>query len=63
MAKDTIFKKLREEAKGRELSIQWYRNRIRALAPTDILRPDELIARGKVTATPNFGINQKAHLN
>ena len=56
MAKDTIFKKLREEAKGRELSIQWYRNRIRALAPTDILRPDELIARGKVTATPNFGI-------
>ena len=56
MAKDTIFKKLREEAKGRELSIQWYRNRIRALAPTDILRPDEMIARGKVTATPNFGI-------
>ena len=53
MAKDTIFKKLREEAKGRELSIQWYRNRIRALAPTDILRPDEMIARGKVTATPN----------
>ena len=56
MAKDTIFKKLREEAKGRELSIQWYRNRIRALAPTDILRPDEMIARGKVTASPNFGI-------
>ena len=33
MAKDTIFRKLREEAAGRELSVRWYRSKIKELAP------------------------------
>jgi hypothetical protein len=54
MAKDTIFKQLRDEAKGRELSVQWYRSKIRALAPR--ISANRMIKQGKTTLTPNYGL-------
>ena len=54
MAKDTIFKQLRDEAKGRELSVQWYRSKIRALAPR--ISANRMIEQGKTTLTPNYGL-------
>ena len=58
MAKDTIFRKLREEAAGRELSIRWYRNKIKELAPR--VTATQLISEGKgeqkVTARPTYGM-------
>ena len=54
MAKDTIFKELRDEAKGRELSVQWYRSKIRALAPR--VSANRMIEQGKATLTPNYGL-------
>ena len=54
MAKDTIFKELRNEAKGRELSVQWYRSKIRALAPRISAR--RMLEQGKTTVKPNYGL-------
>jgi len=54
MAKDTIFKELRNEAKGRELSVQWYRSKIRALAPRTSAR--RMLEQGKTTVKPNYGL-------
>ena len=54
MAKVTIFKELRDEAKGRELSVQWYRSRIRALAPRISAR--RMLEQGKTTVKPNYGL-------
>ena len=54
MAKDTIFKELRDEAKGRELSVQWYRSKIRALAPR--ISAQRMLEQGKTTVKPNYGL-------
>ena len=54
MAKDTIFKELRNEAKGRELSVQWYRSKIRALAPR--ISAQRMLEQGKTTVKPNYGL-------
>ena len=56
MAKDTIFRKLREEAAGRELSVRWYRSKIKALAPR--VTADQVIAEGKekVRPRPTYGM-------
>ena len=57
MAQDTIFRKIREEAGGRELSVRWYRNKIKALAPR-ITGPELLseAEKKKITARPNYGM-------
>ena len=57
MAQDTIFRKIREEAGGRELSVRWYRNKIKALAPR-ITGPQLLseAEKKKITARPNYGM-------
>ena len=57
MARDTIFRKIREEADGRELSVRWYRNKIKALAPR-ITGPELLseAEKKKITARPNYGM-------
>ena len=57
MAQDTIFRKIREEAGGRELSVRWYRNKIKALAPR-ITGPELLseAERKKITARPTYGM-------
>ena len=54
MAKDTIFKQLRDEAKGRELSVQWYRSKIRALAPR--ISAQRMLEQGKTTVKPIYGL-------
>ena len=57
MAQDTIFRKIREEAGGRELSVRWYRNKIKALDPR--ITGPELISEAekkKITARPNYGM-------
>ena len=57
MAQDTIFRKIREEAGGRELSVRLYRNKIKALAPR-ITGPELLseAEKKKITARPNYGM-------
>ena len=50
----TIFQQLRDEAEGRELSVRWYRSKINKLAPR--ITAGEMLAQGKSTATPNFGL-------
>ena len=57
MAQDTIFRKIREEAGGRELSVRWYRNKVKALAPR-ITGPELLseAERKKITARPTYGM-------
>ena len=57
MAQDTIFRKIREEARGRELSVRWYRNKIKAHAPR-ITGPELLseAEKKKITARPNYGM-------
>ena len=57
MAQDTIFRKIREEAGGRELSVRWYRNKIKALA-SRITGPELLseAEKKKITARPNYGM-------
>ena len=57
MAQDTIFRKIREEAGGRELSVRWYSNKIKALAPR-ITGPELLseAEKKKITARPNYGM-------
>ena len=57
MAKDTIFRKIREEADGRELSVRWYRNKIKALAPR-ITGPELLseAEKKKIRARPTYGM-------
>ena len=57
MAKDTIFRKIREEAAGRELSVRWYRNKIKALAPR-ITGPELLseAEKKKIRARPTYGM-------
>ena len=57
MAQDTIFRKIREEAGDRELSVRWYRNKIKALAPR-ITGPELLseAEKKKITARPNYGM-------
>ena len=49
----TIFQQLRDEAKGRELSVRWYRSKINDLAPR--ITAGQMVAQGKSTATPNYG--------
>ena len=57
MAQDTIFRKIREEAGGRELSVRWYRSKIKALAPR-ITGPELLseAERKKIKARPTYGM-------
>ena len=57
MAQDTIFRKIREEAGGRELSVRWYRNKIKALAPR-ITGPELLseAEKKKIRARPTYGM-------
>ena len=57
MAQDTIFRKIREEAGGRELSVRWYRNKVKALAPR-ITGPELLSEadRKKITPRPTYGM-------
>ena len=50
----TIFEQLSNEAKGRELSVRWYRSKINELAPR--ITAGEMLAQGKSTATPNYGL-------
>jgi len=50
----TIFEQLSNEAEGRELSVRWYRSKINDLAPR--ITAGEMLAQGKSTATPNFGL-------
>jgi len=57
MAKDTIFRKIREEADGRELSVRWYRSKIKELAPGMTAR--EMITesnKDKVKPRPTYGM-------
>ena len=58
MVKDTIFRKLREEAAGRELSVRWYRSKIKELAPR--MTAFQAIAEGrgeqKVKPRPTYGM-------
>ena len=58
MAKDTIFRKLREEAAGRDLSVRWYRSKIKELAPR--MTAQQIIAQGKedqkVRPRPTYGM-------
>ena len=56
MAKDTIFRKLRKEAAGRELSVRWYRSKLKELAPR--VTADQVIAEGKekVRPRPTYGM-------
>ena len=58
MARDTIFRKLREEAAGRELSVRWYRSKIKELAPR--VTATQLLSEGKeeqkVKARPTYGM-------
>ncbi len=57
MAKDTIFRKLREEADGRDLSIRWYRSKLKQLAPK--ITATQLIDQGeddKVRSRPTYGM-------
>ena len=57
MAKSTIFREVREEADGRELSIRWYRSKIKELAPRMTARGAIGQApRDKVTPRPNYGM-------
>ena len=57
MAQDTIFRKIREEAGGRELSVRWYRSKIKNLAPrvtgAQLLSEAE---RKKIKARPTYGM-------
>ena len=57
MAQDTIFRKIREEAGGRELSVRWYRSKIKNLAPrvtgAQLLSEAE---RKKIKASPTYGM-------
>ena len=57
MAQDTIFRKIREEAGGRELSVRWYRSKIKALAPR-ITGPELLSEAEKkqIRARPTYGM-------
>ena len=57
MAQDTIFRKIREEAGGRELSVRWYRSKIKALAPR-ITGPELLseAEKKKIRARPTYGM-------
>jgi len=54
MAKDSIFGKLRTEAMGRELSVRWYRSKIKNLAPR--ITAEQMIDQGKSTARPTYGM-------
>ena len=54
MAKDTIFRKLREEAAGRDLSVRWYRSKIKELAPR--ITASQMIDQGKSTPRPTYGM-------
>ena len=57
MAKDTIFRKLREEAGDRELSVRWYRSKIKELAPR--ITGTQLIQQGEddnVRPRPTYGM-------
>ena len=58
MAKNTIFRQIRDEAAGRELSVRWYRNKIKALAPG--VTGQETIAEGRgennVRPRPTYGM-------
>ena len=56
MAKDTIFRKLREEADGRELSVRWYRSKIKELAPRMTARQAIAEDPSNVTARPTYGM-------
>ena len=57
MARDTIFRKLREEAGDRELSVRWYRSKIKELAPR--ITGTQLIQQGEddnVRPRPTYGM-------
>ena len=56
MAKDTIFSEIRKEAAGRELSVRWYRSKIKELAPR--MTAFQAIAedRGRVKPRPTYGM-------
>ena len=56
MAKDTIFRKLREEAGGRELSVRWYRSKIKELAPRMTARQAIAEDPSNATARPTYGM-------
>ena len=53
----SIFTDIKESAAGRELSVRWYRDRVRALGE---LRADQIIREGKEDATarirPTYGM-------
>jgi len=53
----TIFTDIKESAAGRELSLRWYRERVRALGQ---LKPDKIIREGKKDSTarirPTYGM-------
>ena len=50
----TIFEQLSNEAEGRELSVRWYRSKIKDLAPR--ITAGEMLAQGKSTSTPSYGL-------
>ena len=54
MAKNSIFGKLRTEAMGRELSVRWYRSKIKQLAPR--ITAEQMIDQGKSTTRPTYGM-------
>ena len=58
----TIFTDIRESAEGRELSLKWYRDRVRALGQ---LKARQIIIKGKKDATarvrPTYGMLNLFH--